>query len=133
MRKQYPPSELIRSGLRVVATVAVLGALLAALGILLAQSAAALVHTPTSLTVTSTLDSDGTTCTSICTLRQAINVSNLSDPGPGNRNTIRFNLLGTGAQTITTSGAVMIISKPVLIDGTSQPGFDTTTRLPVVE
>ena len=54
-------------------------------------------------------------------LRQAILNSNAATPGP---NEIDFNI-GTGAQTISLISALPSISVPVLIDGTTQPGYTT--------
>jgi hypothetical protein len=52
-------------------------------------------------------------------LRQAILDANAFSGG-----TIKFNLPGTGVQTISPpSGDLPAITKPVLIDGTTQPGF----------
>jgi hypothetical protein len=52
------------------------------------------------------------------TLRQAIVDSNAT---PGS-NTIGFNI-GTGVQTISLQAALPAVSVPVVIDGTSQPGY----------
>ncbi len=52
-------------------------------------------------------------------LRQAILDSNSMGPGP---NTIDFGI-GSGAQTISLLSALPSITVPVLIDGTSQPGY----------
>jgi uncharacterized repeat protein (TIGR01451 family) len=55
-------------------------------------------------------------------LRQAILDSNAASPGP---NTISF-AIGTGAQTISPATALPAITVPVVVDGTSQPGFVST-------
>ena len=55
-------------------------------------------------------------------LRYAITQSNLSGPGP---NTIDF-AIGSGAQTISLLSALPPIAIPVMIDGTSQPGYSGT-------
>src|SRR2546426_9784277 len=52
-------------------------------------------------------------------LRQAILDSNATN-GP---NTIVFQIPGSGAQTITPLSALPPITVPVIIDGTTQPGF----------
>ena len=52
-------------------------------------------------------------------LRQAILDSDSATPGP---NAIDFSI-GTGAQTISVSSALPSVTVPVLIDGTSQPGY----------
>jgi CSLREA domain-containing protein len=64
-------------------------------------------------------------CDSTCTLREAINASN----GVLGRipNTIRFNIAGSGVQTITPSSPLPAIERPVTIDGYSQPGASTNT------
>ncbi|MBC7929612.1 MAG: PD40 domain-containing protein, partial [Rubrivivax sp.] len=73
----------------------------------------------TTLTVTNTNDSGAGS------LRQAILDSN-SFAGV---QTIQFQI-GTGAQTITPASALPVITQPVTIDGTTQPGFAGT---PLVE
>jgi uncharacterized repeat protein (TIGR01451 family) len=60
-------------------------------------------------------------------LRQAILDSNLSI---GATNQIRFNIPGTGPFTIAPASALPVITNPVVIDGTTQPGF---TGTPIVE
>ena len=68
-------------------------------------------------------------------------VSNTSASGPGSLqqaildatnalNTIVFQIPGTGVQTITLANALPSISHPVMIDGTTQPGF---TGTPLIE
>src|SRR5271157_1539609 len=54
-------------------------------------------------------------------LRQAILDS---DAATGETNTIDFSIPGDGVQTIAPSTALPAITAPVIIDGTSQPGFD---------
>ncbi len=56
-------------------------------------------------------------------LRQAILASNTAT---GGTNTIDFAIPGTGIQTITPLSPLPTITNPVLIDGTSQPGFAGT-------
>jgi hypothetical protein len=53
-------------------------------------------------------------------LRQAILDADAA-PGP---HTIAFDIGGGGAQTITPSSPLPAITNPVLIDGTTQPGYD---------
>src|SRR6266566_5472573 len=61
---------------------------------------------------------DGVCNAADCTLREAINAVNAGSGG----DTISFNIPGAGVHTINaTSG--FSITKPVTIDGTSQPGF----------
>src|SRR5690242_12136408 len=62
-------------------------------------------------------------------LRDAISRANV-DP---TRDTIDFAIPGTGVQTISLRSPLPPILNPVIIDGTSQPGFDPTTFLPVIE
>ena len=54
-------------------------------------------------------------------LRQAIIDSNSA---VGATNTIDFDISGTGVQTIAPLTSLPAITNPVLIDGTSQPGYD---------
>ena len=68
-------------------------------------------------TVTTTADSGSGS------LRQAI-VSANNNPG---LNTIRFNIPGTGAQTVAPATAFPDILNPVTIDGYSQPGSSANT------
>jgi CSLREA domain-containing protein len=65
-----------------------------------------------------------------CTLRAAIQESNKWS-GSG-RPTIDFNIPGDGVQTISPSSALPLITRPVVIDGTSQPGFAAAGH-PLVE
>ena len=60
-------------------------------------------------------------------LRQAIVDSNGAN---GATNTIDFDISGTGVQTIAPLSTLPAISNPVLIDGTSQPGYGGT---PLIE
>jgi hypothetical protein len=59
-------------------------------------------------------------------LREAIVNAN-SNPGT---DTIRFNIPGAGVHTIALASALPIITGPVIIDGTTQPGF---AGAPVIE
>src|SRR5262245_22434363 len=69
---------------------------------------------PSTFIVTTTAD------TGPGSLRQAILNSNAA---PGQTNTITFNIAPSGTQTITVESFLPIISNPVVIDGTTQPGF----------
>src|SRR5947209_7540239 len=86
--------------------------------------AAVLLCTVTSLpgktfTVTKTND------TGVGSLRQAIlNANTNSD-----LDTITFNLSGTGVKTILPASPLPIITSPVIIDGTTQPGYTNVTPL----
>ncbi|MBZ0280115.1 MAG: SBBP repeat-containing protein [Anaerolineae bacterium] len=81
---------------------------------------------PEILTVTSTADTDDGNCDSHCTLREAINASN-STP---NQQTIAFNIPGAGVKTIQPTSMLPTISDPVIINGTSQTGFN---GVPIIE
>src|SRR5262245_61144008 len=74
----------------------------------------------TTYTVTTTADSGAGS------LRQAILDAN-ANPGA---DTIEFNIVGSGVQTITPVTALPVISSPVTIDGYTQPGASPNT-LPV--
>ncbi len=71
-------------------------------------------------TVTSTADSGPNT------LRQAILDSNAAGPGP---NLINFNIAGAGPHTITVLTALPLVTVPVTIDATTQPGYVPNTLL----
>ncbi len=73
-------------------------------------------------TVTSLLD-DG----SSGTLRWAINQANVDTDPVSN---INFNIPGAGTQNISITSALPAISHPVIIDGTTQPGYGAT---PLIE
>jgi hypothetical protein len=70
-------------------------------------------------------DRDAGTAGNQCTLRAAIQQANTI----AGTDTIQFSI-GSGPQTITPFGAYPDITSPVLIDGTTQPGFAGT---PIVE
>ena len=73
-------------------------------------------------TVNSAGDStDGACDAAHCTLREAINAAN-GDPGV---ETIRFSI-GTGPVTISPSSALPVVTSPVIIDATTQPGYGGT-------
>ncbi|MEX0879456.1 MAG: NosD domain-containing protein, partial [Thermoanaerobaculia bacterium] len=84
------------------------------------SAAAAGLSRAATLTVTTTADSGAGS------LRQAILDSNAS---AGVLDTIAF-AIGSGVQTITPLSALPIITDPVVIDGTTQPGYAGT---PVIE
>lgn len=62
-------------------------------------------------------------------LRQAILDANTA-PGADQ---IAFDIPGPGGYTITSASALPIITDPVVIDGTTQPGFDPSNHRPVIE
>ncbi len=77
-------------------------------------------------TVNSTADTDDGVCNAAnCTLREAINAANVN---PGT-DTIRF-VVGAGQKSIAPLSALPTIVDPVIIDGTTQPGFSGT---PIIE
>ncbi len=59
-----------------------------------------------------------------CTLRAAIQQTNA-----GTGAAIKFNISGSGVQSISPASALPAITKPVFIDGHSQPGASTDTVL----
>jgi len=78
-------------------------------------------------TVTTADDHDDGACTpSDCTLREAIGAANTEANADG-PDEIDFAIAGIGLQAITldsTLGALPDVTEPVVIDGTTQPGFD---------
>ncbi len=66
------------------------------------------------------------TATGLCTLRAAIQEAN-AFPG---LDTITFNIAPGGVQTITPASVFVSLTSPVIIDGTTQPGFAGT---PIIE
>lgn len=101
--------------------------------------------TPTpamTFTVTSTADTDGPTCGSGCTLRQAVNASNANPPPIGTTNLIAFNIPSSDPGCDATTHVCTIaltdclgrsgnfctgLSQPVIIDGYTQPGASSNT------
>jgi len=94
---------------------------------------------PTTFTVTSTADTDGSVCGAGCTLRQAINASNANPPPPNTTNLIAFNIdpgdpnnncdLTSDVCTITPTNSPTWphILRPVTIDGYTQLGASPNT------
>jgi CSLREA domain-containing protein len=82
---------------------------------------------PDVLTVTTASDSDDGRCDDAhCSLREAIHTSNTR----AGLDHIAFQIPGDGVHTIRPRAPLPIITDPVHIDGTSQPGYITT---PVIE
>ncbi len=82
---------------------------------------------PAMLTVNTTDDHDDGACTpEDCSLREAINFSNIHNA----QDTIAFNIPGEGPFTIQPQSALPEILRPVVLDGTTQPDFEGT---PIVE
>ena len=76
-------------------------------------------------TVTTASDTGDGACGGTCTLREAIGASNaVLGQLP---NTIKFNIPGGGVQTITPTSNLPAITRPVLIDGYTQPGASPNT------
>ena len=73
--------------------------------------------------VTTTADNGDDTNPPKGSLRQAISNANDNPPAPGTQNQILFNIPGTGPFTITLLGLLPEITTPVVLDGTSQPGY----------
>src|SRR5262245_9133330 len=81
--------------------------------IVLMLSLGAAAASATTYTVTSTTDSGAGS------LRQAITDANAN----GGTDTIAFNIAGSGVHTIEVPTALPTITSPVIIDGTTQPGY----------
>jgi hypothetical protein len=64
------------------------------------------------------------TCNSPCTLRDAIDAVN---SGAGSGDLIQFNISGAGVHTIQPASVLPDITKPVTINGYSQPGSSANT------
>jgi CSLREA domain-containing protein len=83
--------------------------------------------------VTTAVDEDsGTADPSVGTgtsLREAINLAN----SVAGTDTIDFDIPGAGAHTINLLSALPNLTDPVIIDATTQPGFDPQTAVPVIE
>jgi CSLREA domain-containing protein len=78
-----------------------------------------------SFTVNTASDTGNGACDGTCTLREAIDASNaVQGQIP---NTIRFNIPGSGVQTITPTTNLPAITRPVIIDGYTQPGSSPNT------
>jgi CSLREA domain-containing protein len=76
-------------------------------------------------TVNTASDIGNGVCDSSCTLREAIDASN--GVRGQIRNTIKFNIPGSGVQTITPTSNLPAITRPVIIDGYTQPGASPNT------
>ncbi|MEO8167792.1 MAG: hypothetical protein ABI623_06065, partial [bacterium] len=71
---------------------------------------------PVVLIVTNTLDAGAGS------LRDALTATNTSNA----IDTIKFNIPGAGVQTIIPASALPVVTKPVVIDGTTQSGFSNS-------
>ncbi len=92
--------------------------MLTRLGLAVTLFAAATLASATTYTVTSTADSGAGT------LRQAILDSN-TNPGA---DTIQFNIVGSGVQTIVLAAGLPALTSPVTIDGYTQAGSSANTK-----
>jgi hypothetical protein len=102
----------------------VLGTVVFALG---ASSMAGRVMAASSIVVGSSSDADSTDA--ICTFREAIIATNAQASyhgcvfsGSGAPTTISFNIAGAGLQEIDITSQLPAFTKPVIVDGLSQPG-----------
>jgi CSLREA domain-containing protein len=92
--------------------------------------------------VTSTADTDGSTCGTGCTLRQAVNANNANPPPMGATNLIAFNIPSNdpGCDPMTNVCTIALtdclgrsgnfcngLNQPVIIDGYTQPGTSPNT------
>lgn len=77
--------------------------------------------------VNTEVDGDDLSCdVQNCSLREAINAANQMS----GLDTVRFNIAGTGVHTIAPASGLPVITNPVTIDGTSQPGY---AGVPLIE
>jgi CSLREA domain-containing protein len=96
------------------------------LGFLACSLASGVVRAAT-FTVNSANDFDDGVCNAVhCSLREAIFAANAL----AGTDTIRFIIAGAGAKTIHPLTVLPTITDPVVIDGTTQPGFSGT---PIIE
>jgi CSLREA domain-containing protein len=78
------------------------------------------------LVVTKIADTNDGVCDTDCSLREAMTVANSS----ADADVIEFNVAGGGAQTIVLSlGTLPTIIQPLIIDGSTQPGFAGTALI----
>ena len=85
------------------------------------------VQTGLTLTVNVTNDNNASCTTLDCSLREAINAANANS----DTNTIAFNIPGGGVQTIQPTSPLPTVINPVIMDGTTQPGY--AVGAPVIE
>ena len=86
------------------------------------EFSASVLADPCTLIVTTTADAGPGS------FREAINCAN-AHPG---LDTISFNI-GTGLQTINVLSPLPVVTDKAIIDGTTQPGFDPMTCVPIIE
>jgi CSLREA domain-containing protein len=104
------------------------GALLGALMVVCSAAPPSTAHAGFEIfIVTTTADTDGSTCATTCSLRQAINASNANP----DLDLINFAIAPGGFQSIAVgAGGLPPITDRVIIDGATQPGFAGT---PLIE
>lgn len=79
------------------------------------------------------MDGACATDNNVCTLRAAIQQANARATSDGSTMAlIAFNLSGNGPHFIQPTTPLPPITAPVLIDGTTQPGFDDNMNAPVI-
>jgi hypothetical protein len=80
-------------------------------------------------TVNTTGSGNDGVCDGDCSFADAIEEANLA----AGLDTIEFSIGGGGAQTISLTSPLPPITSPVLIDGTSQPGYGACPDAPLIE
>jgi parallel beta-helix repeat protein len=80
---------------------------------------------PTAITVT--IATDPLQAHTGTSLRDAIKAVNA-----GSNDAIAFNIPGSGTEELDVKAALPAIHKPVTIDGTTQPGYDSSTGIPLI-
>lgn len=121
IRSHLAVTRLLRSGLFPGSDVTRRVCLLTVCAALLVLGATGGFVPATAAAATFTVTSDGNTadvCDADCTLREAIAAAN-GNPGS---DTIAF-AIGIGQKTIQVGSMLPVITDPVVIDGTTQPGF----------
>jgi trimeric autotransporter adhesin len=89
-------------------------------------------QTTVTYTVNSANDVDDGACNAThCSLREAINANNQSDPGDYSDHSIIFSIAGAGLHTIQPTTPLATITRDVTIDATTQPGY--ALGAPVIE
>ncbi len=97
----------------------VVGALLVGVGVVVPAGVAMAASAVFTVNVADDAD-DGSCDASHCSLREAVNAANAS----AGADTIAFAL--TGTTTISPTASLPTVTDPVVIEGTTQPGYDTT-------
>ena len=101
--------------------------LLLAIVILVAYFTFRVLTLGATFTVNYTDDLDDGTCDEVhCSLREALTAAN----DASGLDTIVFNIPGPGPHTIQPGSALPLVTEPVILDGTSQPGYEGA---PIIE